>query len=224
MIKKRNIRQALQWMRHFWGWLRRLYRWILRTWPFTIIIGCTVIHYLVLSALKRYNLAAEVDHINSIIAFLAQLIGLGFILYAIDSNLRLFKENSIFKEIEKWWRERPKFRPSTTSINLTAGIISGASIEIGKPIPNFQKMDVEEKLAYLKQEILELKEELKEENEKIRKNFDAKTGKMNERIDKLNREIRDINLKIEEVSIGGLDLQLFGVLVAAYGLFVDSFL
>lgn len=185
-------------------------KWLLRAWFFIIPILLIVIHYNILS-----YYATDKDEINKLIALCLQLTGGLLVLYSIDSNIGLFKGDSLIGLFGKWLKSIPLFKKNIVikvgkaELKLSGGIGKARFLKGGKTI--------EEKIEALQEQINWLKEDLQEESRNINKKLSESESRLNTQIQETNSKLRLFEGKIEQFSVGGIGSQVCGVLLMFHG-------
>jgi len=108
--------------------IRRIAIWIWRAWPVLVMLFLACAHF---QALKTFP--NESVLVNKITGTLMQIAGGLIVLYSVDSNLGLFRNQSLATYVIAWFRECPLFVRSVTvsaSCSASFGISGSASASV----------------------------------------------------------------------------------------------
>jgi hypothetical protein len=185
-------------------------QWALRTWPFLIVAAVGCVHYLIYRTLP-----IDSDNLNKIVAATLQLVGGLIVLYTINENLGLFKEQNIFSMVVSWIKEFPLIsRSRTINIQPLNAVIKTKSSAVR--IKN-KFNTVEEQLVEIERQIDECRQLIFSKEKEINKTINqVKRNLMNE-ISTNRIKIQDVSSLIDRTVIGGIKTQLLGVLLFIYG-------
>jgi hypothetical protein len=190
--------------------LLRLIRWSWRAWPILILTPLLCAHLLLL-----YYFAQSAGSINKTVSFLLQLVGGLLILYSIDSNIGVIKQKSLFALLKNYIKEFPFIKRSF--VLEAQGAAFGTSFGKAKISVTRNPTGVDEKIAYLQEQIDGLRGELELESKELNEKIDIHAKKMGEQIQDAKSALQNLESKMDEVSTGGIKIQLFGVLLIVYG-------
>ncbi len=188
----------------------QLLKWLLRAWPVIVMLAVIFVHFLLI-----YYFSLNSKEINKLASLLSQLVGGGFVLYSIDSNIGIFDGKSLFATFSSYLRECPLFKRSVTH-QIQPGSITYAGGKVKATVSRNPK-SVEEKLEYLQEQINEVKRDLLEESKVLNDKIDRESNKLNYKIQEANLALQKTDSKIKEVAIGGIKIQIFGILLMFYG-------
>ena len=144
-----------------------------------------------------------------------QLVGGLLILYSIDSNIGVIKQKSLFALLTNYIKEFPFIKRSLVLEAQCAAF--GTSFGKAKISATRNPTSVDEKIAYLQEQIDGLRCELEQESKELNEKIDLHAKKMGEQIQDAKAALQNLELKMDEVSTGGIKIQLFGVLLMVYG-------
>jgi hypothetical protein len=156
--------------------------------------------------------------VNKIFGIPIQLIGGLFVLYSVNANLGLFRNQHLAKLILGWFRSCPLFRKSvTTTMYASSGNSSGVSFAS-------TSISVQSAPNTLEDRVIELERQMEEFRTQVSKDMSA----VNRRITHVHTEIstavasnaanvNQLSSRLEIATIGCFKQQTFGVLLAIYG-------
>lgn len=187
-----------------------LVKWIGGMWPVQVPIALALIHYALAS-----NTPSDWSSENALIALVLQIIGGILILYSIDSNLGITNDTSLFGMFWGYMKRFPLIKRSyTRNVQSSHHKMTGypAKIRVGGP-----QNTIEEKVAYMQQQINWLKEDLDDELKHLKGMVAVVETKSNEQIAELRENVGSVERKVTTLSVGGIQAQIFGVLLMVHG-------
>jgi len=186
--------------------------WLLKAWPFIAIITIAYIHHKILGLVQPDS--AEL--INKFVSSLTQIIGGLIVLYSINSNLGLFKQNNMLLLFLNWLKSFPLFRtiePISGNGNFTEPCPEISSeVHTGKVCKS-----LEEKVEEAQRQIDELRNLLYRKENEILTSIRTTELNLKELIYKNQNDINSLNGIVIKTTIGGVNAQIFGVLLVVYG-------
>ena len=187
-------------------------KWAGKAWPL-LIFSSLFVSYL---QFRCYFLLMGVPF-DKIISGIAQVFGGIIILYTINSNIGLITTKSLFNHFWGYLNEFP-LRKKGAIINLPASTftLSTGHVDI---TATKNPISMDEKIAYLQEQINEIKENIKWQYEEINEKISHSSIEMNNKIDNKNSEVKRLESTLGEVTIGGVKMQIFGVLLIILGAF-----
>ena len=142
--------------------MTKLFKWIfIKAWPVFSLIPIIAIHFLLLNTecFNNNYLCYNYAEVNEFVSLLMQLTGGLLILISINSNIGLFKNNTLLGLISGWYKQRPWKKQECKNINGSASIVL-PPIEIsgrGYVVPT----TLEEKIELLETKISWLNDDVK---------------------------------------------------------------
>lgn len=190
--------------------LKQLFAWAARAWPLHFLVLAVTLHALALS-----TTSLDQAKINRIVSLVLQLAGGGLVLYSIDSNIGLLRKKSLLQEFGQYLLECPLVRRSVTlQVHGSSHVATSASARLtAKKNPN----SIDEKLAYLQEQIDTFRNEHREDIAKIRGDLDKKTKDLGGQLASLSQTVRDVESKFDQVAVGDVRFQILGVIFIVYG-------
>lgn len=179
-------------------------------WPVLVPFALAFVHYSLAS-----NTSSDWSSENKLIALVLQIVGGVLVLYSIDSNLGITNDTSLFGIFLGYMKRFPLLKRSyVLNVNPAHHKITGhpAKIRVGG-----QQSTIEEKVAYLQQQIDWLKEDLGDEVKHLKVMMAAAEAKSKEQIVEIRKGVGNVEHKLTELSSGGIQTQIFGVLLMVHG-------
>jgi hypothetical protein len=202
--------------------MKRIALWVCKGWPgfaFAIIVVCCE------CLLKRPCLEIGLPcftstEINRFLTFTFQLIGGGLVIYSVDSNIGLFKNKTLAGSLYNYLSELIPRKPVTVEQHslVQISVVSSAKIGASK-----KAITIEEKMAYLQDQIDWLKKDLLEDRTKFSKLIEEGKRDSSASHRRLEQAHTELKKNLESVAIGGLKPQIFGVLLLVYGSFISIY-
>ncbi len=190
--------------------LSALVFWLLRAWPFLALVPIAFAH-----AYAHQFFPPETVMINKITGTVLQVVGGLIVLYSVNANLGLFREQHFGSIIIGWFRSFPLFRKSLT-VNCSGSAsmaISGSARVSVRRVTN----TVEEKITELERQLDEFRQHVNEDiqaaNERIAQ---VHTG-LSKAVATNMATLNQLSSRLELATVGGFKQQAFGVLLAIYG-------
>jgi len=176
------------------------------------IIFIGIVHH---NILKIFPLD-KVDTINKFVSPLMQILGGVIILVNINSNLGLFKQDTLIPMFLNWLKLFPlfrKIRPVTGNIN---GILPPLSSCFEVHTSQVCKT-IEEKVEENKRQIDELRKIVYREEKELLKKISKSESNLKTLIYKNQNRVNKIEKSINKYMVGGINTQIFGVFLVLYG-------
>ena len=104
----------------------KLLNWVfIKAWPVFSLIPIILIHFLLLNTecINNEYLCYNHSEINELVSLLMQLTGGLLILISIDSNIGLFKNNTLLGLNSGWYKQRSWKKPEFKSVSATGSIM-----------------------------------------------------------------------------------------------------
>jgi hypothetical protein len=194
---------------------KRRLTWAWRMWPLIVISIILVFHYLL-----WFLFSASIDIINKTISLFSQWFGVGYILYSIDSNIWIVNNQNLGSLLKKYLKEWPTNGGHTINLGAAHILMSGASVS-ARITSNRNPETIEEKIAFLQEQINELKTDHRNALIEVNKKIDSNYSELKGQHERLRSSFEDHQAKITEIMIGGWKEQVFGALLIIYGTFID---
>ena len=153
--------------------------------------------------------------VNKITGTLLQVVGGILILYSVNANLGLFREQHFGSIFIKWFRSFPLFRKSVTvRISGSGGAaISGSARISTRRVTN----TVEEKIAELERQVEAFRQDVNEDIQAINARIEQVHTELSKAVATNIAPLNQFSSTLEIAIVGGFKQQAFGVLLAIYG-------
>ena len=160
---------------------------------------------------------------NDIIVTIAQLGGVGFLVFSIDRTLGLFDRRTAWYYTKSWIREffRIKPRVHNISINVPVGSLSMVG-SVGLVINSDGSL--EGRIRQLEQKIENLMSQLKEQYKNLNDRISEETQLIRQELNSVNKQVSRLENSVRVASVGDLTKQVFGSILLVYGTIADRFL
>lgn len=187
-----------------------LLSWILRAWPALALAPIALVH-----ALAHQLFPNDTILVNKIIGTMLQATGGLIVLYSINKNLGLFRDQHLGSVIISWFRSFPFFRKSVTiSVSDSVHIVASESARICvHRITN----NVEEKIAELERQLEELRQYVNENVQAANVRTAQVHSELSTTVAINAAAVNQLSSRLELATVGGFKEQTFGVLLALYG-------
>lgn len=144
-----------------------------------------------------------------------QIVGGLIVLHSVDSNLGLFRNQSLATTVISWFRECPIFK---RSINCTANFnTAGAHSSVGFVTVTRAATTIEERLAEAERRIDELRSEIAVQHKAIYTRVEAIKADLSNSIASNQSALNKLSEQVERATVGGFKQQSFGVMLVIYG-------
>ncbi len=185
-------------------------RWLLEIWPVWTTATLGAIHYC-----AYVQVPDKVLVINKIAGSTLQVIGGLIVLYSVNQNIGLFKQQNLLERFTEWFMRFPLLKRPVT-INLM-GSISAISSCSGNITVRKQCNTVEEKIAELERQMQECRQIMIDKENKLNEKIVGIETSLIEKITKNDKHIDEVKTLLHESVVGGISTQVFGVLLIVYG-------
>jgi len=190
--------------------IRRLTIWFWRAWPVLAMSFLAGAH---MYAIAKFP--AETVLVNKLTGTVMQIVGGLIVLHSVDTNLGLFRNQSLATAVIAWFRECPIFIRSVT-ISATGiascGAVGSASVSVTRAATT-----VEERLAEVERRIDELRSEVAAQHRAIHTRIEEVSSELSSSIASNRSALNKLSEKVEKAAVGGFKQQAFGVMLVIYG-------
>ena len=190
--------------------LSALVFWLLRAWPVLALVPIAFAH-----AYAHQFFSTETVMVNKITGTALQVVGGLIVLYSVNANLGLFREQHFGNIIIGWFRSFPLFRKSVT-INCSGSAsiaISGSARISARRVTN----TVEEKIAELERQLDEFRQHVNEDIQAANARIAQVHIELSNAVAMNTTTLNQLSSRLELATVGGFKQQAFGVLLAIYG-------
>lgn len=185
-------------------------RWLLRAWPFLVTGAIMAAHYS-MYLFTPVHIAA----INKVAAFVLQVIGGLIVLYSVNQNTGLFRQQNLVNMAAEWFRAFPLIRKSVT-LSIDGACIATAGGEAEFRVTR-KCNTIEEKLADLEKQIQECRQLVLDKEKRLKDMIGKVDSSLCEKIAQNVSQIDEVRSLLQESVVGGVTAQVFGVLLVVYG-------
>lgn len=196
--------------------IRRLAIWFSRAWPVFVMTALAYAHWNALTCFP-----AETALVNKLTGTAMQVVGGLIVLYSVDSNLGLFRNQSLMATVIAWFRECPIFvRSITISASATSSCrtSSSASATVIRAATT-----IEERLAVLEGQFEELRSEVVTQHRAIHTRIEEVKSELSTLIASNQSALHKLSEQVERATVGGFKQQAFGVMLVIYGAVTSVF-
>ena len=196
--------------------IRRLAFWFWRAWPVLVMAALAYAHWRALACFP-----GEIVLVNKLTGTAMQVVGGLIVLYSVDSNLGLFRNQSLINTVIAWFRECPVFvRSITLSASATASCSASASMSA---TVIRAATTIEERLAALEGRFEELRSEVAAHHQAIHARIEDVKSELSNSIASNQSSLRKLSEQVEKETVGGFKQQAFGVMLVIYGAVTSVF-
>ncbi|MFZ4628307.1 MAG: hypothetical protein ACOYNR_08265 [Blastocatellia bacterium] len=198
--------------------LSKLFFWLIRAWP-VLSLGPIWLAHRAAYSLFSYNTVL----VDKIAGSTLQVIGSFLILYSINSNLGLFKNQHLGKVIRGWIQSFPLFRrPVTGTLNAS---VKASTTTFGTPrISTIRATStIEERVADLERQLEEVRQQTNEDIRVLNDRIADLYSKLSTDVAQNTTIAKQISSKLEEAITGDFKQQAFGVIITLYGTLMNVF-
>ncbi|MGF1568998.1 MAG: hypothetical protein ACFCVD_13170 [Nodosilinea sp.] len=160
--------------------------------------------------------------INKTTGTAMQILGGLIVLHSINSNLGIFRNQTLSSIVVSWFRDFPLGkRPRVISLSarmLSQSSSSNPTMHIGQ-----SPTTLEERIVELGHQVEKVRLEARAQDALVSQRFNKVEEEFSVSITSNQSALNQLSAKIEEVTVGGFKLQAFGVLLAIYGAVVSVF-
>ncbi|MFA7291993.1 MAG: hypothetical protein WC023_07055 [Rhodocyclaceae bacterium] len=159
--------------------------------------------------------------VNKVTGTFLQVVGGLIVLYSVNANLGLFREQHFGSIILGWFRSFPLFRkPVTISLSGCGAVTMGGRARISvRRATN----TVEEKIAELERQLDEFRQHVNEDVQAINARVSQVHTELTTAVATNTATLSQLSSRLEMATIGGFKQQAFGVLLAVYGAVTSVF-
>lgn len=190
--------------------IRRLVVWLWRAWPIIVMLFLVGLH---LTALAKFQVHSAT--VNKVAGTIMQIVGGLIILHSVDSNLGIFRNQSLVRVVIAWFRDFPLFkRTLSLSANLSASMSASGTLST---LVKRAATTVEERLAEAERQIEELRADLRAKHQALEARIEKVKTDLSASIISNQTDLKRLAEQIEKATVGSFKQQAFGVMLAVYG-------
>ena len=196
--------------------LSALIFWLLRAWPVLALVPIVITH-----AGAHQLFPTDTIMVNKVTGTVLQVVGGLIILYSVNANLGLFREQHFGSIVVGWFRSFPFFRKSVTvslSGACSVAISGNARISVRRGTTT-----VEEKIAELERQLDEFRQHVIEDIQAVNARIAQVQTELSKAVATNTATLNQLSSRLELATVGGFKQQAFGVLLAVYGAVTSVF-
>jgi hypothetical protein len=164
---------------------------------------------------------AETVLVSKLTGTAMQVVGGLIVLYSVDSNLGLFRNQSIVATVIAWFRECPLF---VRSITLSSSATASCSVSASMSATVIRAATtIEERLAVLEGQFDELRSEVATQHRAIHSRIEEVKSELSSSIASNQSALHKLSEQVEKATVGGFKQQAFGVMLVIYGAVTSVF-
>ncbi len=190
--------------------------WLLRAWPALAIVPIAFVY-----VFAHQMFPTETIMVNKVASTVLQIMGSLIVLYSINANLGLFREQHFGSVICEWIKSFPLFQ-KTVKISLSGSAKASTSAS-GRILVRHANKTVEEKIAELERQLDELRQHINEDIQAVNARVAQVHTELSKSVITNTNKLNHLSSKLELAAVGGLKQQVFGVLLAVSGAFISVF-
>lgn len=218
---KRIFKTAKSWLKKVWPKIRLIIQpklwWIFlkETW----FIATPLFLWIANVALNSTFNSMIYLAFNKLFSLVINLLGIGILVYSINSDLKLFKKPLISARINAWLRKMPlfiAFRKKGRNVSFTGCARDTARFEAKVSMSKPKPENLEDQVSHLWEEVKSLKEQHQEDWNRLKEELNSKTRQNETTIEKTGEKISVLSSKVEETLLEGIGLQIFGLLLSLH--------
>lgn len=196
--------------------LSQLVVWISRAWPVLAMVPLASAH-----ALAHSLFPTDPTLVNKVTGTALQTTGGLLVLYAINANLGLFRNQHLGDLIIGGLRSFPLFRKPVTLIaaGCAQANASGSGPVSSRRVPT----TVDERIAELERQLDEFRTQVNEDLRAATARIDQVHSELSAAAASDAAALSQLSTRLEEATVGGVKQQAFGVMLALYGAVANVF-
>lgn len=196
--------------------IRRLAIWLSRAWPIFAMFFIAGLHLFALAKFSNNGVL-----VNKLAGTFMQIVGGLIVLYSVDANLGLFRNNSLIAAVIAWFCECPIF---TRSITLSANCTASDSMSVSLTTSVIRAATtIEERLAEIERRFEELRSEVTTQNQATHTRIEEVKSELSSSIFSNQSALNKLSEQVERATVGGFKQQAFGVMLVIYGAVTSVF-
>ena len=153
--------------------------------------------------------------VNKVTGTIMQIVGGLIILHSVDSNLGIFRNQSLIRVVIAWFRDFPIFKRTIALSGSASGSIS-LSGSLSTSVKR-AATTIEERLAEAERQIEELRSDLHAKHQALQTRIEKVKSDLSASITSNQTDLKNLSEQIEKATVGSFKQQAFGVMLAVYG-------
>ena len=196
--------------------LAQISKWLFRAWPILALIPIGFLHYYLFHLFPNSH-----PIVHKILSATFQSLGGVIIVYSINDNMGMFKNQNMFQIIWNWCKSFPLFRRSVVVGVMGVGglgIAGSAEGHVSRRCDTLEERveELERQLGYCRELIYRKESEILIKLSTVKTDFEKQLATHSDSINQLSQ-------KLESSIVGGFKFQIFGVILAIYGAVISIF-
>ncbi|MBK9393638.1 MAG: hypothetical protein IPN40_06990 [Uliginosibacterium sp.] len=159
--------------------------------------------------------------VNKVAGMSLQILGGLLVLYSINDNLGLFREQTLVSTITAWLKAFPIKRKSKT-VFTRATVSARGSATISARVRRAAQDDGR-RIAALEERAEQLQVKLLSEISSVISRIDTVRKELQQQVAQTSGRVTTLSNRLEHAAVGGFKMQAFGVLLAIYGAVTSVF-
>lgn len=149
-----------------------------------------------------------------------QVVGGVIVLYSVDANLGLFRNQRLVTSVLAWLRECPIVARSIT-IEVSGAAVCTASSTASAYVTR-APTTIEERVAEVERRVDELRTEMAAQNRTVHARVEEVRSELSSSIASNQSALNKLSERVEKATVGSFKQQAFGVLLAIYGAGINA--
>jgi hypothetical protein len=196
--------------------LTQIPKWLLKAWPVLAFIPIGFLHYYLL-----HMFPSSRPMVHKVLSATFQSLGGVIIVYSINDNMGVLKNENIFRIIWNWLRSFPLIRRSAVVGVMGVGglgITGSAEAHVSRRCDTLEDRveELERQLTYCRELIYRKEREILSNLSSVRTDLEKQLATHSDNLNQLSR-------KIESSIVGSFKSQIFGICLAIYGAVISIF-
>lgn len=190
----------------------QIFVWLIwRAWPLWGIAGVITFHLLII-----FTMPVDVVLTNKIASAFMQIVGGLIIIFSVDSNLGLFRKQSLPGAILAWVRECPLCSKDGFAVGSICAT-TGSATASGYATVSCQPTTVEERITELERVTAQIRADVESKYQATISHIVDTKKELNNSIAANQQAVNELSQKVETATVGGFKQQAFGVMLAVWG-------
>ena len=201
--------------------LKQIAKWVWLAWPCIIVLAIGIFHYELYSHHPGF---LTPGFLNKLISALLQIFGVAIVIYSIDQNIGMFRQERLATRVLNWLKSCPLFLRKSVTVNISGvagvGSVSGTATITAKRKGN----SVTERLDELERRLDECLSIIFEKEGLLNRRIDEVRADVNASLLRYGSEVKALSSLLEQSAVGGVKLQLLGLLFLIYSAILGIFI
>jgi len=148
-----------------------------------------------------------------------QIIGMGLVLFAIDSNLGIISGSNVYQKVIGWFKRTPGLFREDIKLNVAD---SKVGCRAGSPEISVDSRPetIEDKVTRLFEEVERLDEKITSSEKRLQGKISEVDKSANEKFRSIIKRFNELDIKLQKSTVGGAEIEILGALFIIYGIFI----